>query len=58
MDVDRARKSPEVSTCVRKKPLAGILSMVLDRLVGFYIVDENGNEIEIEDDFWHWNIRK
>jgi len=46
-------KKPKISFHIKKKPLAAIVSMVLDRSIGFYIVDQDGNEIEIGDNYWH-----
>lgn len=45
---------PKVSFQIRKKPLANIVSMVLDRPIGYYVLDDDGNEIDIED--WHPNF--
>ena len=48
MDVEIEEKVVvEAPFKIRKKPLAKIVSMVLNQLVGFYVEDENGNQLEI-----------
>jgi hypothetical protein len=54
MDGIEEQQEPEVSFQIRKKPLANIVSMVIDRATGYYVVDDDGEEIEISD--WHWNV--
>lgn len=55
MDVKDQKKLPKVSLKIRKKPLANIVSMVLERYVGYYLIDENGKEMTINEAFWDLN---
>ena len=43
---------PKVSFQIRKRPLADIVSMVIDRATGYYVIDDDGKEFEIGD--WYW----
>lgn len=54
MDGIEDKQEPEVSFQIRKKPLAKIVSMAIDRPTGYYFVDDDGKEIEIGD--WYWNF--
>ena len=57
MDVVSDSKLPEVPVKIRKKPLASIVSLVLERYVGYYLVDKDGNEMSINEAYWGSNSR-
>lgn len=51
MDPSEEKKVDTLRFQIKKRPLAVIVSMILDKSVGFYIEDEDGNEIEFDAEY-------